>query len=162
MRQLSTASAPPRQPGTLHVERLKAGQELIFHCVSEQVLGIYTHWDEGNRCSWPCFSDKCSKCGKMPKRYKGFLQICRCSDRRHMMLELTSTATVLLHDQVKNADNLRAIRCRAWRGKGGDNSRLRVEVYGEQNPHHVLPVEIDPFPTLRKLWSNLPSVDFGS
>jgi len=162
MRPVTTAPRPPRDPGTLHVERLKAGQELLFHIVSEKVLGIYTHWDARNNCSWPCFADSCDKCGKMPKRWKGFLQICRCNDRRHLMLELTSTATVLLHDQVQHEDNLRAIRCRAWRGKGGDNSRLRVEVYGEQNPHTVLPAEIDPFPTLRKIWASLPGVDFGS
>jgi len=160
---LKLSSVPPRDPATLHVERLKAGQELLCHAVSQSVFGLTTHWNESGRHSLPCTSVNCPGCKKgLPARWKGFLHVIRCSDRKQLLVELTSTATALLHDQVPQIDQLRGYRLRIYRGRGADNSRLRCELYGEKMQGLVLPSEIDLIPSLRKIWRGVPDLDLDT
>lgn len=153
MEALDLQPLPPRGKETLHLMRLKAGDELLCHCVSQAVWGLNTHW-AGNH-SEPCFKDKkkCDGCKKgLPHRWKGFLHVIRCSDRKEFFVELTSTATALLHDQVPDREQLRGFRLKIYRGRGGNNSRLKAELYGDKSLDLRLPEPRDPLPTLQKIW----------
>ena len=163
MEALDLQPDPPEVIPSLHLLRLKAGEELLCLICSESVWGLNTHW-AGNH-SIPCYRDKkkCDGCKRgLPHRWKGFLHVCRCSDRRQFFLELTSTATTLFHDQVADKKKIRGLKIRAARGRGGDNSRLRIEVYGDKMEESKLPKSVDPLSTLQKIWRIQEGLEQGS
>lgn len=163
MEALDLQALPPEGKPTLHLKRLKAGEEVVCHVCSKAVWGLNTHW-AGNH-SIPCFKDKkkCDGCKKgLPRRWKGFLHIITCADRRQFLVELTSQATVLFHDQIPDKCDIRGLRIRLYRGRGGDNSRLRCELYGDKSITLRLPDPADPLPTLQKIWRMEDGLDNGS
>jgi len=144
---------PPRKMPTLNIVRLKAGEEMFCRCLSQKPFGYYSHW--AGKFSVLCRKDaaKCEGCRKqMPVKWKGLLHVINQSNGRAMFVEITNTVGLALADQLPMNEDLRGKRLRLCRSRGGDNGRLKAEVMHEARPALDLPAELDPWPTLARIF----------
>lgn len=147
-------SLPPASGPDLLVRRLKAEEKLTFQIIAQAIAGFWVHWSKGENHSEPCMGPKsiCPGCDKdLPKRWKGFLHVGNMHNRRQEFLELTPAPAQMLLDQVGQGEVLRGLRIQCERGKG-PKARVRVTVLPPLDGCPALPVELDPTPTLEKLW----------
>lgn len=152
---------PPCEPRTIVLVRLKAGDTLTCRILSKQIWGIWTHWDGAK--SHPCIlnAGACKGCkDSQPKRWKGFLHCLNVSNRREMIVEVTSFAFSQFLDQLSaEKGNLRGLRVLFERSKGADNGRLKMSLLASEAGFLELPGEKAPSLTLMKLWKIPPHVD---
>lgn len=151
MATLSRQNEVPASGPKIMVRRLKAGQRGNWVLLCRKIWGCYVHW-AGNH-SIPCYEPHSSCPGHqqgLPRKWKGYLCAGNQENRRVEFLEFTPTMAEKLLDQIGPGQPLRGMRVRLERGRG-DNARVAVEVF-PRSEGLDLSEEVDPEPTLRKLW----------
>lgn len=145
---------PPAPHKTMEVFRVTTAETSMFVCCSAAPYGQSVHWF--GRRSHECFKEKgaCEGCrNNWPRKWKGYLHVCSGSFQNEGFLEITATCWALLNEQLPQGQTLRGIRFRLSRTKGGAKGRYLVEVLETKADVGKLPIERDPYPVLRKLWS---------
>jgi hypothetical protein len=151
---LVRGAAPPAPHKTLEVFRVTSAESSMFVCCCGSIYGQWVHWF--GRRSHECSQDKgnCEGCrNNWPCKWKGYLHVCSGSLMSEGFLEVTATCWALLLQQLPDRQNLRGVRFRLSRTKGGARGRYLVEVLEAKADLGKLPEERDPYPVLRKLWS---------
>jgi len=146
---------PPAPKIVREVIRVTTSEAKTFICFSRSVWGQYVHW-HANR-SHECTQSKekyCEGCERgWPVKWKGYLHVRDLTGTIKGFLEITDTAYRLIDHQLGTDKNLRGIRFRLARTKGGAKGRYIVEVYQDRLPEDQLIQEEDPYKTLKFLWS---------
>lgn len=151
---LNRSDRPPPPGPEYRIVRLKALESV--HCIllCRQVWGVFTHWDNRQRCSQPCFVPTATCKGhrdKLPLRWKGFLHALTAKGRE-IFLEITPTAAEELLTFTGQVDSLRGMPLVIQR-MAGDKARLKLQTWGIADPkNRILPDEQNPYKTLLTLW----------
>ncbi len=144
---------PPPNQVTIHLVRIRKGEQRDFVILSKSLWGVWVHWS-GAR-SEPCHAEKseCPGCKRgHPRRWKGYLHAVTMPVMTEVFVELTPLAAESLNVQMPPETALRGYRLTLKRSQGASNGRLTVIV---NNPHPALPKlpePKDPYTTLAKLW----------
>lgn len=146
---------PPAPKIRMEIVRVTSHESHTFICYSKAIWGQYVHWYA--RRTHECTQDKtkvCEGCAKgWPTKWKGYLHVQNIAASWNGFLEITDTAFLLIDKQLGDNKNLRGLRFRLSRTKGGPKGRYLVEVYTDRIPDAELPIEKDPYDTLKYLWS---------
>jgi hypothetical protein len=160
---LSVAPVPPPNPFIVRVESPRKGQIWRLVCLSRAVTGVETHWN-GLR-TVPCTLPKshCLGCrAGQPVRWRGFLTCYEPVSKQCFFSPLTAKAYHDLEARLAGITDLRGILFTVSRSKGGNNGRLLYELVGAHPKPELLPGDVDPLPTLRKMWGLLgATIDFN-
>lgn len=147
-------NVPPPSGPELVVRRLKAAEKLTLTVLSSFLNGFWVHWDNEKNHSLPCLKpkDECEGCDlELPRRWKGFVHCFNHNNRKQEFLELTPAPAKQLLDELPAGESIRGLRICCERG-AGQKARVRVTVLSQLATAQELPQEIDPIPTLEKLW----------
>jgi hypothetical protein len=156
MSELYNGTPPPAAPKVrLDIVRVTSAESHHFICYSRAVWGQPVHWY--GRRTHECTQDrekKCEGCMKgWPVKWKGYLHVRNIAASWEGFLELTDTACRLLVEQLGDNQNLRGLKFRIARTKGGAKGRYLVEVSQGRVPDDSLKQERDPYEILKFLWN---------
>lgn len=145
---------PPPNPH-LHVTRLRAGQTFQGWILSQEIEGVWTHWD--GRRSLPCEQNG-APCPadrhRLPQRWKGYLHCLPLDGEVTTVVELTAEAARQIKSQSSNLSRLRGNLLELQRGKKSNNSRLTARLLVHHHNPSELPGAKDPIPSLEHLWGS--------
>jgi len=154
MPDLVRGAAPPASTRRMEVFRVTTAETSQFTCCCDAIFGQWVHWF--GRRTHECRRDRgqCEGCSNnWPSKWKGYLHVVDPTCKHEGFLEVTATCWTLLVAQLPTTGNLRGIRFRLSRTKGGARGRYLVEVLESRHPESSLPEEKDPLNTLRFLWN---------
>lgn len=155
MDEIVRGALPPERKSRMEILRVTSQESHTFICYSRAVWGQFVHWH--SRRTHECTQDKTKQCdgcrAGWPTKWKGYLHVQNLAASWIGFLEITDTAWRLIEGQLGDKKDLRGLRFRIARTKGGPKGRYLVEVYSDRIDPNVLPPEKDPYVTLRFLWS---------
>jgi len=148
--------APPPAPKKVRqIIRVLSSESKTFICFSKAAWGQYIHWT-GQRTT-ECTRDStiaCDGCSRgWSLKWYAYLHVRDITGTEQGFIELTETAFRLINYQLGTDTNLRGIRFRIHRTKGGSKGRYVVHVYEDRLSEAQLIREEDPCETLRFLWN---------
>jgi hypothetical protein len=148
-------SLPPLPKIRKDVLRVNTAESHTFIILSASIWGQYVHW-YGNR-SHECTQEKLKQCNgcerSWPVKWKGYLHVRNITNSWSGFLEITETAYRLIDHQLGTEKNLRGVKIKISRTKGGAKGRYQVEVFESRVDSDLLERELDPYDTLKFLWS---------
>lgn len=152
-------SSVPETGPSVWVRRMKAEQQSSFIVLSPQFWGIWTHFDGTRTTAHAEKKHECEGCKRaLPKRWKGYLYVWNVDARTHEFLELPPVAAAAFRDSIGTQRTYRGIIVQVKRGRG-DKSRLKFTFLPDYAEKEPLRADLDPWPTLRKLWGHPPDAD---
>lgn len=153
-RKLEWRGAPvPKGNRPIIVHRVTTSEAQEFLCLSPSPFGVQIHWFGGRSHECTALFSKCQGCqDSWPVKWKGYLHVAAPPSTSDVFLELTATAILLIESQLRERETWRGVRFRLRKTKGGPKGRYLAEVLERGIDPEKLPPEIDPLPTLRRLW----------
>jgi hypothetical protein len=148
-------AAPPPPKLVRQIIRVLTSEAKTYICFSRCAWGQYIHWT-GQR-TIECTRDKTKECEGCSRgwslKWYAYLNVRDITGTEYGFLELTETAARLIDMQLGENKNMRGVRFRIHRTKGGPKGRYIVHVYEDRLSEASLRPEEDPYETLCFLWN---------
>jgi hypothetical protein len=146
---------PPDTGPEINVVRLKANESINVLILSPKIWGFMCHWN--GAFTEPCHDGGgCNGCSKgYPIKWKGFLYCIDEAHRVNVFLELTPKGRDSIVKAFRPGEEMRGARMIVQRGRG-DKARLIIQFQPCLPNSENLPRDLDPAPTLEKLWGIVP------
>ena len=156
--ELDRCDKPERKAEVLWIETVKGNERQKFIVYSPSIFGVYQHWT-GKR-TVPCFKnrDHCPGGHKEGNRkWRAYVHAWSFKRSEPVFIQLTDEAVNKWYRQISKGLTLRGQIIYVIRSEK-DNGRLHVEVDPNVHPDPKrLPPEVDPLPSLWRMWAIEPS-----
>lgn len=152
-KQLNRQDVPPKPGPEIEVIRVDKGPGVAVQIVSNEIWGVWTHWD--GRRSRECTGEGLMCVGhsnNWPSRWKGYLHVWCPHRKSYCFLELTPAAAQELNRQKGGLPSLRGCLLRMSRHGNSIRAKINVELTPSVGGGASLIAEQSPEPILRKLW----------
>lgn len=156
MRKIAFAELPDRRSLLRQWHKVygpRGKKPLVCLTINADVVKVWTHYDDSIRRVRPCEGvETCTHClsGKS-RRFMAYTAAILETTRETFILELTEGATRKLMSNFLLPDKLRGHVLTLYRTKDHKNAPVIVEAKPFKGKM-VLPAEIDPLPSLLRLW----------
>jgi hypothetical protein len=142
---------PPTEFAGLRLIRVGAGTRIAGICLSQQLLGCYTHYTR--RRTIPCEGAGCQFCedAGVP-RWHGYLAIQSLATKNVAILELTALAAVPIAEYLERNGSLRGTRIDATRTGARNNAPVSATIQPADTDLRQLPREPNVQRFLEILW----------